>query len=77
MQLGLVTDLTIEEPQSAERRRIAEEIVQTEAAIEHSARSIESMVRDSSIELSRIMRARARHNELLAYLRGLKFHARL
>jgi hypothetical protein len=51
------------------------EIAQTELAIENSEAHIDWMLRDMSVDLARIMRARIYQSELKAYLRGLRFQA--
>jgi hypothetical protein len=54
---------------------LLKEIAQTELAIENSEAHIEWMLRDMSVDLARIMRARIYQSELKAYLRGLRFQA--
>jgi hypothetical protein len=51
------------------------EIAETELAIENGEAHVQWMLRDASVELARIMRARLYQSELKAYLRGLRFQA--
>jgi hypothetical protein len=51
------------------------EIAQTELAIDDSEARIDWMLRDTSVDIERIMRARSYQSDLKAYLRGLRFKA--
>jgi hypothetical protein len=52
---------------------IAAEILSKESELEHMNRETASMLEDTEIDLSRIMRHKAQVTELGAYLKGLKF----
>ncbi len=52
---------------------LTQEVEKTEAALEALRKEIEAMVNDPTVELARVMREKARQQELQAYLRGLKF----
>ena len=51
------------------------EIAETELAIENGEAHIQWMLRDTSVDLARIMRARLYQSELKSYVRGLRFQA--
>jgi DNA anti-recombination protein RmuC len=53
---------------------LAQEMAQTEAALEGIQKKIREMVDDPTAELSRVMQENARQQELQGYLKGLKFN---
>ena len=55
--------------------QLAQEVAQTEAALEELQKKIQQMLDDPAIELWRVMRENARQEKLEAYLNGLKFNA--
>ena len=52
---------------------LLKEIAQTELAIENSEERVDFMLRDVSVDLETVVRARLYQSELKAYLRGLRF----
>lgn len=71
--LGLNTAESINETQPENRFGLIQEISRTEADILNGADEIRSMIRSTTVELTTIMLAWARHSELKAYLKGLRF----
>jgi hypothetical protein len=59
----------------ADRRELSEEIAQSEAALNQVRITIQAMVDDPSVAISKVVRAKARESELAAYLKGLNFKA--
>src|SRR5216117_4152407 len=53
--------------------KLAQEVEQTEAALEALQKKIQAMLDDPTVELSRVMQENARQQQLQAYLNGLKF----
>ena len=60
-----------------ENKKLFHEIFQTELALKTIGEDIQAMLVNTSVELSKIMRARAQETEIKAYLRGLKFTAEM
>ncbi len=54
--------------------KLAQEVEQTEAALEALQKKIQAMLDDPTVELSRVMQENARQQQLQAYLNGLKFN---
>jgi hypothetical protein len=54
---------------------VAQEVAQTEAALESLQKKIGEMLDDPTVELSRVIPENARQEQLQAYLKGLKFNA--
>ena len=61
--------------QTTDAGRVYAEIQKTEAALAKVAEQVESMVEDANVRLSEVMRKKAEHAEIRAYLRGLKSRA--
>ncbi len=59
----------------SDRRELSIEIAQSEAALQEVRTTIQSMVNDPSVAISKLVRAKAREGELAAYLKGLHFKA--
>lgn len=59
----------------SDRRELSIEIGQSESALNQVRISIETMVNDPSVAISKLVRAKAREGELAAYLKGLNFKA--
>jgi DNA repair ATPase RecN len=53
--------------------KVAQEVEQTEAALEGLQKNIQAMLDNPTVDLSRVMQENARQQQLQAYLRGLKF----
>jgi hypothetical protein len=62
---------------SGDRRELSTEIAQSEAALDQVRDTIDTMVNDPSVAISKLVRAKAREGELSAYLKGLKFKAEM
>ena len=60
---------------NTDRRALSSEIAQSEAALTQVRSTIETMVNDPSVAISKLVRAKARAGELAAYLKGLNFKA--
>jgi len=58
---------------NSDRREVSAEIAQSQAALSQVRTTIETMVNDPSVAISKLVRARAREGELVAYLKGLNF----
>ena len=52
---------------------LAQEVEQTEAALETLQKTIQTMLDNPTVDLSRVMQENARQQQLQAYLKGLKF----
>jgi hypothetical protein len=59
----------------SDRRELSIEIAQSEAALQEVRTTIQAMVSDPSVAISKLVRAKAREGELAAYLKGLHFKA--
>ena len=53
--------------------KVAQEVKQTEAALEELQKEIQAMLDNPTVDLSRVMQESARQQQLQAYLKGLKF----
>ena len=53
--------------------KLSQEVEQTEAALETLQKSIQAMLDNPTVDLSRVMQESARQQQLQAYLKGLKF----
>jgi len=58
-----------------DRRELSIEIAQSQAALNQIRITIQTMLNDPSVAISKLVRARAREGELAAYLKGLNFNA--
>ena len=53
--------------------KLSQEVEQTEAALETLQKTIQTMLDNPTVDLSRVMQENARQQQLQAYLKGLKF----